>query len=307
MPPKQKVTQYKNACITFWSPPDFKEDPRIAYFISAEEICPQTKRTHWQSYICLKQNFRLKALKKLIDDDKADIEKRKGNHAQADSYCSGFEKGHEPYTVPKEGFVKIYRKFGTPPKQGKRNDILDACEEIKTLKRKKDMYDSDAIIPVVAKYPRFVAAYYAHTHRYTEEYKPQLPWQEELFMKLSEEADRRNIIWYWSEMGGVGKSTTVTALVDHHGAVILPPSLKDAYFIYDGEGIAVFDFPKSFSEDEIPYELFEALKTGLIVSTKYESVVKRFPRPHIVVVANYPPNHDRMTQGRFDVNEIKQP
>jgi len=299
------MSQYRNACITFWSKPDFKKDPRIAYFVSAEEICPTTKRRHWQSYICLKHNFRLEALKELINDRKADIEHRKGNHAQADSYCSGFEKGHAPYTVPKKGFIKVYRKFGTPPKQGKRNDILNACEEIKTLKRKKDMLDSDVILPVVAKYPRFVSTYYAHTHRYTEEYKPQLPWQEELFMKISEEADRRNIIWYWSQMGGVGKSTTVTALVDHHGAVILPASMKDAMYIYESESIVVFDFPKSFDEDLVPYELFESLKTGLIASTKYEPIVKRFPRPHIVVMANFPPNPARMTQGRFDTNEIK--
>lgn len=51
----------------------------------------------------------------------------------------------------------------------------------------------------------------------------------------------------------------------------MPPTSKDAFFLYNGEPIAIFDIPRSSSEF-INYATIEKIKDGLFVSTKYTPV-----------------------------------
>jgi len=151
----------RRCAITFWSPPDFKEDEGIHYFLSAEEICPDTKKVHYQSYIEFSKQLSLTAIKKLINDDKANILKCKGNTQQNIEYCKKGEQTKEEWTRlrskgPNYGKnLKLYREFGTPKQQGKRTDILELRDHFKQGKRLRDAVLDDSMCRTVAKHPKF--------------------------------------------------------------------------------------------------------------------------------------------------------
>lgn len=279
--------QARRCAITFWSPPDFKEDSRIQYFISGKEICPETKKQHYQSYIEFTKRLTLKVIKDIICDNKANILKCKGSAKQNIAYCK------------KDG--DIYREFGTPKQQGKRNDINAACKVIQTLKRPRDGFDDDVVRPLMAKYPKFYAGYFRHTHRYTEEFKAKAPWQEEIMLLVTDDPLERKIHWYWSDAGKMGKTTVAKALIDHHDACLLGTGHNNVLYAYDSQPVAVFNIPRDVELEHIPYTAMELLKDGAYFVGKYDSHFKRFKPPHVIVFANFPPHKDKLSKDRLIV------
>lgn len=135
--------RYRRYALTFYSPPDFVFDTdAIRYFIAGEEVCPETKRTHWQSYIELFQKTSLTKLKALVDDQKVHAERCKGSPASNVEYCR------------KDG--KIYREEGKLSNSGKRNDLVALREHFKSSKKLKTAIEDDVLIGPVARYPRLV-------------------------------------------------------------------------------------------------------------------------------------------------------
>lgn len=94
------------------------------YLIYGKEIAPNTGTPHLQGYIELYKTMRLKSIKKIIGSG-VHLERRKGTQKEAIDYC----KKTDPN----------YVEYGTPAKQGKRNDI----EELKTYidKPLDDIFD----------------------------------------------------------------------------------------------------------------------------------------------------------------------
>lgn len=138
--PTSRARRYS---LTFFAEPDFVFDKDIVrYFVSCVEVCPDTKRTHYQSYIELFKPVSLKKLKQIVDDNKVHVEASKGSAIQNIEYCK------------KDGVV--YREEGTPTQQGKRTDIHSLRDHFKTNKKLKAAIESDVLVPAVARYPRFV-------------------------------------------------------------------------------------------------------------------------------------------------------
>ncbi len=137
------MPSYRRYCITFWSPPDFVFDTDIIrYFIAGEEVCPDSKRTHYQSYIELFKKTSLKKLVEIVDDKKIKALPCKGSGAQNIEYCS------------KDG--KIYREEGKSATPGKRTDLISLREHFKSQKRLRTAIEDDELIGPVARYPRLV-------------------------------------------------------------------------------------------------------------------------------------------------------
>ncbi len=53
----------------------------------------------------------------------------------------------------------------------------------------------------------------------------------------------------------------------------------------------IWDIPRS-SKGNVSYATLEAVKNGLICNTKYETGVKVFNPPHVIVFANFPPDDE---------------
>lgn len=114
----------RNFCCTFWKKPT--ELPKgVRYAIHGEEICPESKKIHWQSYIELHKPMRYSQIKKLYNDDTVHIENRRGTREEAKNYCMKDNKFYELGTWIKG--------------QGHRTDIDNFVTKLKNGEKLSDM------------------------------------------------------------------------------------------------------------------------------------------------------------------------
>jgi len=112
--------RFRNLCFTLnnYTDDEYKrivEGKFWTYLCVGKEIGEDNSTPHLQGYLCLRNQTSFSVCKNLISP-RAHLEPRKGTHQEASDYCK------------KDGdFVEL----GTPPQQGKRNDIHQACKMIK--------------------------------------------------------------------------------------------------------------------------------------------------------------------------------
>lgn len=132
-------------------------------------------------------------------------------------------------------------------------------------------------------------------------------WQINLKNELLENPpDYRKIIFIVDYVGGKGKSSFAKHMYMIKKAQYFNNAKSaDISFCLDEKGpnILIFDLCRS-SQDHINYEVIENVKNGLLFSGKYESKVKCFNTPHIVVMMNESPNKDKLSKDRYDIREI---
>ena len=139
------------------------------------------------------------------------------------------------------------------------------------------------------------------------------PWQEELLnlMKPSE----REIIWVCGKKGAEGKSWFQNYLeqyytrkrvfrtsIDKNKESLLHSISKKVVSLVD---VFIFNIPRSFNEEQIPYILFEDIKDGFAISTKYDSKQLCFNTPNIVIVfSNAKPKKNMVSLDRWKILDI---
>ena len=118
----------------------------------------------------------------------------------------------------------------------------------------------------------------------TQKFESLNRWQRELLelMKPSE----RKIIWVKGETGGEGKTWFQNYIVQHYGIdrVFRSSISKNSESIFHALSkrtlelvdVFVFNVPRSFKTLDIPYTLFEDIKDGQAISTKYDSKLLNF-------------------------------
>lgn len=130
--------------------------------------------------------------------------------------------------------------------------------------------------------------------RRIERYKPKGVWA-------------RKCYWYFETTGMSGKSVFTKHLELEYGAFTVGGGKKnDVFYAYNGEPIIVLDLSRS-TEHYVSYDMVEQFKNGACFSSKYESKNKRFPRPFIIIFANYKPTEDelsKLSKDRWVVSEI---
>lgn len=134
-------------------------------------------------------------------------------------------------------------------------------------------------------------------------------WQRELLQELRGEAHMRKIIWYCDVEGGTGKTAFARFLVKNmpHTMFVTTGSSKDiAYQIIKSSWSphqVIFNLPRT-AEGGMAYGALESLKDGIIFSGKYEGGAKLFPPPHVVVMANFLPDMNKLSQDRWDIRTL---
>lgn len=192
--------------LTFYEKPDFVLDTdKVRYFIAGEETCPDTGRTHWQSYIEFFNPQRLNGVKSLVDDQKVHAEIAKGTALQNRTYCS------------KDG--NIYREEGTMSAQGKRNDLVALRTHFKESKDVRAAIEDDNLIHHVAKFPRLV-------NTLSLMYSVERSWTTELY------------VYYGPP--GTGKSHTAFEEAQALGAVYFKPD-GQWWDGYEGQETVIFE------------------------------------------------------------------
>ena len=72
----------------------------------------------------------------------------------------------------------------------------------------------------------------------------------------------------------------------------------DVKYALTGQRIVVFDLSRS-QETHVNYEVIESVKNGVCFSTKYESQMKVFKTPHVVIMANFAPDETKNECGQM--------
>lgn len=205
-----------------------------------------------------------------------------------------------------------FTEFGVAPvlgEQGKRNDL----EAFKVDVRDNKITDMDELMElhssVVARYSRFVENYVRlHRARYSVPAFPLRNWQADLNEKLIREPDSRTIVFVVDFTGNSGKTWFFSYYQQLHPngtQIILPGKKADmAFALKDNVRVLLVDAPRSKQGDYIQYDFLEEVKNGRVFSSKYESRMKTFSPPHVVVAMNEYPKMDMLSEDRYDIIEI---
>lgn len=100
----------------------------------------------------------------------------------------------------------------------------------------------------------------------------------------------------------MGKSWMATYLQRNHQAVrITNGKSADIAHCLDHPKIVIFDISRATSLDVFNFPIVEDIKNGSVFSPKYDSAVKFFDTPHVIIFANLP-----CPAGKFSVDRLRQ-
>jgi Putative viral replication protein len=200
-------------------------------------------------------------------------------------------------------------EIGNPPKgSGERSDLEDFKASVKEgvtdLEELRELHSS-----VCATYPRFVKEYINDKkEKFTVENHELRPWQSTLNSRLLRTPDKREIIFVIDLTGNKGKSWFARHYCDlHNNAQIIVPGKKAdmSYVVRDDCRVFFLDCPRSKQGDFIQYDFLEELKNGYIFSPKYESTLKKFKTPHVVVLMNEHPDMSKLSEDRYSIVNLR--
>ncbi len=135
-------------------------------------------------------------------------------------------------------------------------------------------------------------------------------WQKKVIEIVTGIPDDRTVNWFWERKGGVGKSKLTKYLVLRFNALIVDGKKGDVFHQIAKRreediniDIVIVDIPRS-AFNNLSYQALECIKNGLISSGKYERGQYAFKSPHVVVLANSPPDEDMLSADRWNIIEI---
>ena len=138
-------------------------------------------------------------------------------------------------------------------------------------------------------------------------------WQSKLLENMK--PSYREIIWVEGSEGAEGKSWFQEYLEQHYGSKrvfrttvnknpesILHTLSKRSLSLVD---VFIFNIPRSFKVQDVPYTLLEDLKDGQAITSKYDSKVLRFASPNVVILfSNEEPCSDKLSRDRWKIYTI---
>jgi len=184
---------------------------------------------------------------------------------------------------------------------GKRCDLDSVKEAIKAGLTRRELMDEHS--EVLAKYPRFVSEYTKLVREAAVEKLPdfvsRFTWQKGVMDMIADPPNDRQILWVYDACGNHGKTYLAKYLVQEHNAFYTNGGKSvDLTYAYAGESIVIFDYVRD-AKEFVGYGVIEQLKNGILMSTKYEAGMKRFPVPHVIVLANF-----RAAEGKFSEDRL---
>ncbi len=181
------------------------QEGKFKYIIIGKELCPKTKKLHYQGYLQMITKTRMSALKRLIECKKIHLEQAKGTAKQ----CVEYSKKDKNWT-----------EFGQCKHKGERTDLRSMCEDIDngaSLRKINQDYPANAI--------RYSKGIIERRKRYLH--------------KITEDVDRNITVELYYGRTGVGK--TRKAREDNPGAFWIHGDAMDWWDGYDGQKTVVID------------------------------------------------------------------
>lgn len=253
---------------------------------------------HLQGYVEFTRAVRIAHCKRWLPT--AHFEERQGNRDQARAYCMKVDSRDEGEDAgPHE------RGEFSAGGSGARNDLHDAVKFLRAGGTKREMIEEHPL--VLAKHGTFVDFVIQDTREQKRqkllEFDPR-PWQQPILDMVSEPPHSRQILWVYDETGGTGKTYLSRHLIDKYDAFYSNGGkTSDIAYAYNYEKIVIFDFTRD-TENYVNYQCMEALKNGMISCNKYQSTIKKFDTPHVLIFANFLPADGKLSKDRLVVLEL---
>lgn len=275
----------------------YEKEQLLSYLIIGKEVGKQGT-PHLQIYFQLKKPQRLTTLKKTIGYN-WHLEGARGTGEQCRDYCM------------KDG---DYQEWGRLKSSGK-TDLGEMVDKI-----------IDNQWCEARAYKEFRSSYVHHKRKIDQmclairregfrgmkakEYADvelrdwqRMIWQDIDNYQIENKRDRL-VNWVVDREGNKGK-TWMAGLLEHKKGAFVVKNGKsaDISYAYDYEDVVVFDLSRTCLE-HINYEVIENMKDGRLFSSKYESCVKIFPSPYVIVFANCEPNYDKLSKDRWNLIDL---
>lgn len=268
----------------------------MGYLVFQREKCPTTQREHWQGFVRFKKNYTYRqAWEQLQVTNNGKMFKPKGTDEQNRKYCTKMESRIDgPW------------EYGTCGKrQGERTDIAEALETAKTHGIKRAAEEHGNTMVKYHKGIEWVLRTLAKPEVDKDEWKDWQPraWQARVLERLKTPPVKRTIWYFHDADGGQGKSTLARYLAMEMKAALFDiTSGKDVAYAWNGEPIVIFDLARAQTKSEaVNWSTIEKVKDGCLFSGKYESTMKIFKVPHVLVFANHLPPEDTYSKDRLFV------
>ena len=299
----------KRWCFTLhnWSDADIERLKKIPckYMVVGIEV-GEKGTPHLQGYVRMTKTTTFNAVKKMIGA-RAHIEQARGTELENDEYCRkdgviAFETGTMNPEINSKGCkaqsTETIHKLIALRLKGVSVVTIAASDDVVCYYKYERMIEK-----TVAKYNQekniidLKATYVNINWRL---------WQLKLIEYLEKEPDQRKILWFVDEKGNSGK-TFITKYLLTEGDTLRYENGKsaDVKYALDGQRIVVFDLSRS-QETHVNYEVIESVKNGVVFSTKYESQMKVFKTPHVLIMANFAPDESKMSADRWDIRYLNE-
>jgi len=131
-------------------------------------------------------------------------------------------------------------------------------------------------------------------------------WQQELKnLLLFTEPDDRKIIIVLDKTGGKGKSAFCKYMQLTYKKVLYTRNGRssDIGYMVKNPRIVLWDITRSI-EGHLNYDMVEQIKDGAVFSGKYESGMKIFNPPHLVLFMNWSPDYSKLSADRWIVWDL---
>lgn len=143
------------------------------------------------------------------------------------------------------------------------------------------------------------------------------PWQKDFWELLQQDPDNRTVRWIADPPGKSGKTRFAkwACLMHPDKCVMLNNVGKISDFAMNMQtfwsngwrGDTVFlNLSRSYCDRTQIYEAVEIISDGYITCTKYTGGVVWLPKMHVVVLANFLPQLEKLSEDRWDLFEIRE-
>ena len=264
----------------------------VAYLIYGKEV-GSSGTPHLQGHVSYRKQLRFSKVKERLPD---------GTHIEVVRLL----QSHIEY-CKKDG---NYSEFGTPPKLG--NDSRSASRvELDEFRATvaSGVFESPDLREkhpnVMARYPHFARSVVRDLFPKPERLPASSlrPWQQRVVEILDGPVDPRRILFIVDERGNSGKTYLGRFLLGNYEKVqvLRAGKVADMALIYSATTkILVVDVPRQ-KVDTLQYNFLEQVKDGLLMSGKYESQMKIFTPPHVLVMMNEEPDRKALSEDRYHI------
>lgn len=136
-------------------------------------------------------------------------------------------------------------------------------------------------------------------------------WQNEILNIIKNKADKRSVYWIHEPFGKTGKSTFCKYLCAKHKAIYIDEGKKSDIIniiynqkVINSQSIICIDVPRD-NQNKISYKAIEQIKNGMICNTKYETGMRLFNSPHVIIFSNFYPETEKLSSDRWKIGKIK--